>query len=456
MPDILKRVRINKAYHNLRDADERYMVIVGGRRSGKSVGISQLLVLRAGMHRRHIVVMRKVAETIRMSVWPRVLAAVEEAEGLRMARVNRTDRRIELANGSVIDFLGADDPQKLKSLEGITDVWMEEATEFDEIDLDTIDAGLSVPCTPPPQIWLTFNPIPMLSGVQHWIQRRFMAGGMPEPGQRRTAGWVTVMRTTYRDNAFCPQATRELLEGYQESNPSLYKLWALGEFTAIEGAILTGWDVVKTVPVGVELLGCGLDFGFADDPAAVLRAWRHNDEVWIKQLVYSTGLTNQALSAEMETAGVAKNEEWIVADSAEPKSIRELKELGWMVSASEKGPDYKRAAARYLQGLTIHVLEGSTDMVRELSTWTWERDKRAAKDGKERFLPVPRDGDDHLIDALIYRVARPDMHIRSAYGMVDGGGNGKEHNPGLWPGEEPKQKRTWMEESKRAGVIQRR
>jgi len=90
----------------------------------------------------------------------------------------------------------------------------------------------------------------------------------------------------------------------------------------------------------------------------------------------------------------------IIADSAEPKSIRELRKLGWLILSADKGPDYKRAAAQYLRSLTIHVLEGSPNIVKEFATWSWKQDKQG------NILPVVADGNDHLIDALIYRVFR--------------------------------------------------
>ncbi len=146
----------------------------------------------------------------------------------------------------------------------------------------------------------------------------------------------------------------------------------------------------------------------------------------MKQIIYSVGMTNPVLSAAMEERGIRKREDWILADAAEPKSIQELTDLGWFVTAGEKGPDYKRAAAVYLQGLKIHALAGSTDLIRELSTWVWEADKKSFHSEKVRFLPVPRDGDDHLIDALIYRVFKREERIEGLYTRIRReGGNGK-------------------------------
>lgn len=397
----MRRVRINAIFEQLyRLPESRYIVAYGGRRSGKSVAVSQLLVRRAlEAPPRKILVMRKYATTIRLSVWSRVLLALDEAIDLRTCEINKTDREIRLPTGSMFMFVGADDPQKLKSIEGVTDIWLEEANEFLSEDFDTLDAGLSAAVTPPPQIWLTFNPIPTIPGYQHWIQERLMQVEH-RLGELALKNETAILRSYYKHNAFCPKQVVRILEGYRETNPSLYRMWGLGEFTKLEGVILDGWDIVAAVPEGIEELGYGLDFGFADDPAAMIRVWQHNDELWVQQLLYATGLTNPELSTAMLELGMDPGRADIVADSAEPKSIQELRNLGWFVQPAEKGPDYKRAAAQYLRACKIHALEGSPDMCKELATWAWKRDTRG------NILPVPADGNDHLIDALIYRVYR--------------------------------------------------
>ena len=397
------RVEINRTFDQLRGIQAaRYFVLYGGRRSGKSVGTSQLLDRRAReCAPRKIGVLRKFGTTIRFSTWPRMLAAVDEAVGLSRCTIRRVDREIHLPGGSQILFLGADDREKLKSAEEFTDFWLEEASEFDEADLDTLDAGLSARCDPPPSIWLTFNPIPVIQGAQHWLQRRFLQveHEMDVPAVR---GDVVVLRTWYQSNHFCPPATVRLLEGYEASNPDLFKMWALGEFTSLRGAILKNWDTAKEVPSWARFLGYGMDFGFAEDPAAVVGVWRSDNELWIREYVYASDLTDPELSEAMIEAGIRKGVDDIVADSASPKSITELKKLGWVVEpCQKKGPDYKRTAAQFLRGLLIHVTEDSPNVQREIASWSWKQDK----EGKS--LPVVADGNDHTIDATIYRAFKP-------------------------------------------------
>lgn len=389
-----RTIEINEAFMPLADAPVRFVECYGGRDSGKSVAVSQLLVLRAIQHKRRVMVMRKIASTIFKSVWERMKAALAEA-GIAYEQ-NKTEKEIRLPNGSQFWFVGMDDPEKLKSIEEITDVWLEEATEFREADFDTINIGLRANVDPVSQIWLTHNPIPIIPGAQHWIQERFL-GVAHELGKVAVRGDVAVLRTWYKNNAFCAPAVMQELERLRTLNPSLYRMWALGEFVALEGVILDGnWDVVTEVPREAPLIGNGIDFGFAQDPAAVIRVWGDpKSEIWVKECVYETGLLNRELGAAMAEEGLQRSEV-SVADSAEPKSIADLQSLGWTMLPSTKGPDYKRFAAQSLRSLRIHVLEGSTNCIKEFATWSWKRDRQ------DNPMPIPADGNDHCVDALIY------------------------------------------------------
>ena len=215
----MKIVRVNKVYGLLRQHDKRYYVSYGGRRSGKSVAFSQLLVRRALDYAgRKVMVLRKVGTTIRHSVWPRYKDAVEEIIGLDQCTVRQVDREIWLPNGSVIGFGSLDDKEKWKSAEGITDYHIEEATELTVEDFDTLDAGLSTPCDPQPSIWLSFNPIAIVANYRHWLQERFLSveHELNIPATNET---TVLLRTWFRSNRWCPSATIRLFESYKESNP---------------------------------------------------------------------------------------------------------------------------------------------------------------------------------------------------------------------------------------------
>lgn len=405
----MPEIQINAVYQQLfkngrlRD-DVRYFIIYGGRRSAKSHDVTQANDVTALSESGHFIpIIRKVGATIKDSVYAEYLDFFTR-NGIQVG-VNKTDKEITLPNGSRIRGFGLDDAEKLKSLKGATIIHIEEANEITEDDFDSLDAGLS-PSNHPGRIFMTFNPIPQIPGSMHWLQRRFLC----EPHELSKAkiidtptGRALILRTWYKDNAFCPEATRKVLEGYKTSNPEKYKLWALGEFTRLEGVVFSKWDIVDEVPAEVlpESIGIGLDFGFGGDPAAALRVWirEGTKEIWIRQLVYSTDLYNDMLYNRLIENGVGPYEE-LTADSARPDIIGDLYRMGMNgIKGVKKYSGYKEDIAMRLQGYQIHVTKDSTDAIKEISTYSWARDKN----GKQ--LPKLQDGDDHLMDCLIMKLA---------------------------------------------------
>jgi phage terminase large subunit len=405
----MPEIKINAVYQQLFKAgglrdDCRYFEVYGGRRSGKSHDVVQAISLTALSQPRHFVpIIRKVGATIKDSVYAEYLDFFTRNN--IPVQVNKTDKEITLPNGSRIRGFGLDDAEKLKSLKGATIIHVEEANEITEADFDSIDAGLS-PNQYPGRIFLTHNPVPQIPGSLHWIQARFLQ----HPHElskvsiiETPTGRALVLRTWYKDNAFCPEATKRVLEGYKDTNPEKYKLWALGEFTKLEGVVFRNWDIVSCVPGEVypESLGIGLDFGFSGDPTAAVRVWVREStrEIWLQQLVYSTDLYNTDIYNALKAAGVGPYEE-VTADSARPDIIGDLYRMGLNgIKGVKKYSGYKEDIAMRLQGYQIHVTEESTDIIKELSTYSWARDKN----GKQ--LPKLQDGDDHGIDGFIMKMA---------------------------------------------------
>lgn len=407
-------IQINSVYQQLfndrgvlRD-DVRYFIVYGGRRSGKSHDVAQIVNITAGSQPRHFVpIVRKVGATIKDSIYAEY-ADFFTRNSIPVRR-NMTDRELTLPNRSRVRGFGLDDPEKLKSLMGATIIHVEEANELAEDDFDSIDAGLS-PSEYQGRIIMTFNPIPQIPGSQHWLQRRFLNREVPLSKAQiidTPTGKALILRTWYKDNAFCPEATKKVLEGYKETNPDKYKLWALGEFTALEGCVFKfnphdgpGWDIVKHVPEEIihDSIGVGLDFGFSNDPSAAVRVWVRDREIWVKQLVYTTDLHNDALYAELRAMGVGEYDT-VTGDSARPDIISDLHRLGLFgIEGVKKRANYKEDVCTRLQGYKIHFIEGDTDAIREVSTYSWARDKN----GKQ--IPKLQDGDDHALDALIMRI----------------------------------------------------
>ena len=119
------------------------------------------------------------------------------------------------------------------------------------------------------------------------------------------------------------------MEGYEKTNPELYKLWALGEFTKLEGVVFDNWDIVDKVPDGIvnDSIGVGLDFGFASDESGAVRLWLNGNDLYVKELVFKTGLFPEMLYRELVDSGVGPYDH-VVADSSRPDTIEDLKRRG--------------------------------------------------------------------------------------------------------------------------------
>jgi len=388
---------VNDVYEPLIDARETYYELMGGRGSGKSHFVfKQLVPIWCLREKTKVAALRKVAATLRLSVWAALLEGISNFGLTRRVEINKSDKEIRFPNGSMIACLGADDPEKLKSLEGFDVAVQEEATEFSEADNLNIDAAIK---SPRKKIIYLHNPIPLTPYYSGYLKATFWDKQNPDS---------IALKTTYRDNRrFLPVKYIERLEALKDTNPKLWDMWANGNYTTLEGVIFDNWDIVDAIPIegGIKHLGYGLDFGFTIDPSTLIDCWRAGDDVWFEEKIYETGLNNQALAERMRIHGVKTTDE-IIADSSEPKSIDEIHKAGFNIRGAVKGPDSVRSGISLMQALRLHIVRGSTNLIKEFSTYSWKKDK----DGKS--LPEPADAWNHGIDAARYRLTAQDNTMR--------------------------------------------
>lgn len=389
---------LNPAFKSMFTESARYYYNIGGRWSGKTYDTLQIVIFRLLMvpHSRACGG-RKVYGSIKDSLYSDFINILNEKNinyttTLSPLHIKLTD------NDSDIIFKGADDPEKLKGLSSVDIMVLDEVNEYEQQDFETIDQSIRG-THQENSIYLCHNPVPKVPGSQYWFETMFRvpkeAGKHSRYYDENLGSYVCTMRTTYKDNLKCPEHVKKRLEGYKQTNPSLYILWAKGEYTELEGVVFKNWDIVQGIPEGLDDPGYGLDFGYSNDPAACLKIWYNSTEIWIKGLVYHTDLTNGMLYDKMVVAGVEQYDP-IIADSAEPKTIQDLYNMGFKgIKGVKKRPHYKEDVVQVLQGFKIHLIEGDIDQQREFSTYSWMKDKT----GKQ--LPKLQDGNDHYIDALI-------------------------------------------------------
>jgi phage terminase large subunit len=381
---------LSASFFPLLEDQHRYLVLCGGRGSGKSEFAARKIFFRCqveGNH--HFLVLRKVRKTCGVSVI-RVFQALLQANGVAFD-YNKADHsiRFKAQHGAPNELLfdGLDEPEKIKSIKGITGIWMEETTEFTLADFHTIDLSLREKGPSYLQIVMTFNP---LEAEAPWLKDMFFNPAKPDPA-------ACVHNSTLEDNPdpFMRAEYLKTLEALREQDPTLYEMWRLGKWAMPRGQVYR-WDTQES-PIKYDEIIYGLDFGYSVNPSALIKIYRRADEFWLEEIIYQSGLTNQALAAEMKRAGVGRYDA-VYADAAEPKSIDEINEQEFTVKPCNKGPDSVRAGIDYLKAQKIHVVPSSTKIISEASKYKWREDKRGNP------LPEPVKFDDHAMDAIRYAI----------------------------------------------------
>lgn len=373
-------------FENIDDYSSRIEVYYGGAGSGKSFGGTQKIYLKALRYKRKVLVIRKIQRTIKDSIWSVILSHLHSSGYYDACRVNRSDLEIELPNGSIFIFKGLDDPEKIKSIDGITDIVIEEATELTEDDFTQLNLRLRAN-VPYLQMYLFFNPI----SKKNWVYDYFFVRELPLN--------IKIIKTTYLDNKFLPQEYREELERLKDRNPAYYRIYCLGEFATLDKLVFPTYTTKIISEKDIEGLKrwIGLDFGYINDPSAIV--WGFIDTV--KKKIYvcgeyvKRGMRNDEIAETIIDLGLHKDKSY--GDSAEPKSIDEIKTKGVNIEPTVKGKDSVIHGIQWIQQYELIVDERCFKVIEELDNYTWQKDKKTGE-----YINEPVDTFNHTIDAIRY------------------------------------------------------
>jgi len=391
---LTSEIHVQPAYQELYKTDAKYIILMGGSGSGKSYAVADYVILSLLQGMRRWIITRKVAVTIRQSVFMLMVRRISDMGLSHLFRVNKSEMYIEGPNGSNCVFVGLDDVDKLKSIYDPTDAFIEEADQVSQADLEEIDRRIRT-IGSKPRIVLSFNP----TSAYSWIKRYFFDECKIFDHE------ILRIHTTYRDNKYLNPDYAQTIERLQETNPAAYRVYGMGEWGIVEGVIFDKWDT-QDIPERVKLTGYGLDWGFTNDPTALIAVYESGDDVWLDELIYEPGLTNQDLGLMFQSLGVRRTDE-IVADSAEPKSIEEIYRQGYNIHACVKGADSVRSGIAYMKSKRLHVTPRSTHLQKELSSYTWRQDKNG------NWLNEPVDDYNHAIDAVRYRLTSKRQAVKA-------------------------------------------
>ncbi|MFQ3906412.1 PBSX family phage terminase large subunit [Staphylococcus sp. Mo2-7] len=387
------RVFNRNIFEVLTDYSHFTEVHYGGGSSGKSHGVVQKVVLKALQdwnHPRKILWLRKVGATIADSLFQDVKGSLIDFKVWELCEWNKTDNRVTLPNGAVFLFKGMDNSEKIKSIKGISDVVMEEASEFNLNDYTQLTLRLREKKHLYKQIYLMFNPVSKLN----WVYKYFFAG---EPHKN-----TLIKQSSYKDNKFLDEMTRDNLEDLANRNPAYYKIYALGEFATLDKRVLPKYEVGILNKEDLRYIPSyfALDYGYVNDPSAFIhvKVDKKNKKLYILEEYVKTGMLNDELANVIKQLGYAK--ERITADSAEKKSIAEMKREGIeRIKPSMKGKDSIMAGIQFISQFDIIVDERRYKTIEELDNYTWKKDKQT-----DEYYNEPVDTYNHCIDSLRYAV----------------------------------------------------
>jgi len=386
---------INMTYYPLFWNHSRYLVLMGGAGSGKSVFAAQKILVRLITEPGHtICVLRKVFRTVRHSCFALFKQLISAWGWSEFFRANKTDMSLTFApNGGRIISMGLDDVEKLKSIADITGFWIEEATEINQDDFEQVDLRLRGKTPSYKQIILSFNPISRL----HWLKKRFF--------DSEQHGLTTTLRTTYRDNRFLDNEDVQKIELLKVQNPALHRVYGEGEWGVLEGLIY-GPPIMDKWPEKFDDQFYGMDFGF-NNPTVLIwcgskdfnHATRMGD-VYLREVIYQSGLTTPDIADLLRSNGVDPSAV-IWADPAEPDRIRELSKHGFNVKPARRmesgGKGSVKAGIDFLSSLRLHSKPSNVNLNTEWETYSWQQ-----KDGQ--YIDEPVKFADHAMDAMRYAI----------------------------------------------------
>jgi len=357
----------------------RKKVIQGGTSAGKTYAILAVLIHIAAKAKTEISVVSESIPHLRRGAMKDFGKVMQWTNRWRDEGWNKTLLTYTFANGSTIEFFSADQEAKLRGARRQV-LYINEANNIE------FEAYHQLAIRTSEAIYIDFNPV-----SEFWAHTEVLAEQDSE-----------LIVLTYRDNEALPATIRDDIEAAQvKAATSTYwanwwKVYGLGEVGSLQGVVFDDWQQVDGIDfAGDKLVAIGLDWGYTNDPTAVVAVYKRGSAILMHELIYQNGLTNQDIADQLRKLGIGRS--WpIIADSAEPKSIEEVHRLGFNIHPATKGADSIRNSIDILKRQPLLVTRESTNLIKELRNYTWDTDRTGAS------LGVPIDRYNHAIDAIRY------------------------------------------------------
>jgi phage terminase large subunit len=320
-----------------------------------------------------ITVCRKTLPALKKSVYRDFIEMLESYGLYDETQHNKSDNIIKIGN-STIEFISVDQSQKIRGAKRDI-LWINECNEVTREDFFQLQIRTTQ------KIFADFNP----TEVEGWwidlIEKR----------QEE----VDFNISTFRDNPFLEQSIIDEIERLKDVDPDYYQIYNQGIASRSTEAVYK-FEEIDSIPVNdAQFIGIGIDFGFSNDPTAAIEVWKHDNNIYLNELMYKRGLTNSDIAEELKAMGVDKRID-IVCDSSEPKSVEELRRFGYRTQPARKGPDSILNGIDILKRHKLYVTSESVNLITELRRYKW------LKDANGVLLNRPVDAYNHALDAIRY------------------------------------------------------
>lgn len=378
---------ITTAIRKINSLKKRIKIIQGGTSAGKTYGILPILITKAATYpRTEISVVAESIPHLRRGALKDFLKIMKETGRYFDERFNKSLLRYEFANGSVIEFFSADDSSKLRGAR-------RDVLYINECNNVTFESYNELAIRTKKEVYLDFNP-----ANEFWVHTELK----DEPDS-------DFLILTYKDNeALDDSIIQQIEKNRLKAETSAYwgnwwRVYGLGEIGMLEGVIFSNWKQIDKLPIEAKLVGIGLDFGYTNDPTAIIEIYNYNGQRILNELKYQTGMLNS------DIAKVLPKHVPVYADSSEPKSIEEIRRYGITIKGVTKGKDSINYGIDIMQGQEYLVTSNSVNLIKELRAYCWDTDKQGTR------LNKPIDTNNNAIDALRYHEMET-LGLNSNYG----------------------------------------
>ena len=366
---------------------KRNKIIQGGTSASKTYSILAVLINKAvTIPSLEISVVAETIPHLRRGALKDFIKILKWTNRYNENQFNKSLLTYEFKNGSVIEFFSADDSSKLRGAR-------RDILYINECNNVTFDSYNELAIRTRKEVYLDFNP-----SNEFWVHKELK----DEPDS-------DFLILTYKDNEALDQSIIDQIEKNKEkAKTSSYwanwwKVYGEGQLGMLEGVVFSNWKTIDTIPKEAKLLGIGLDFGYTNDPTAIIEIYNYNGQRIVNELVYQTGLLNSDIAKLLPKHVI------VYADSSEPKSIDEIKRHGITIKGVTKGKDSINYGIDVIQRNEYLVTSNSGNLIKELRAYVWDTDKQGNR------LNKPIDFNNHAIDAFRYHEMET-LGIGSNYG----------------------------------------